>query len=205
MRKQLILAAMLAGCFYPSVASAQFGQGANPPANSTFLPRAGSQRLNSQQFYPFGYGNPQNNYYNNAYGFGGYGNNGYGNNGYGNNGWNPNGNYAFGGYGSPFNNSWQGNPWQGNPFGGGALNNPYQTPWGFGNAFGPSAPFGGYQYNGYGNFAPIVGLNNGWWPYQPGYNYNNPVNQYLQQLYLQGLPGYGTFPGGNNGILPRNP
>lgn len=190
MRKQLFLAALLAGCLHPAAAMAQFGtkppQGLTPPANSTFLPRAGGQRLNSQQFYPFGYGNPQNNYYNGVFG----------NNGFGNNGWNPYSNSSYGGYGSP---------WQGNAFGGGAFNNPYQTPWGFGNMYGPSAPFGGYQNYGYGNFAPIVGLNNGWWPYQPMYNYNNPVDQYLQQLFLQGLPGNSPAPSSKGGILPRNP
>ncbi|GEM_PF-5591006 len=199
MRKQLLFAAMFAGCLYPSVATAQFGQnapqGPSAPANSTFLPRAGGQRLNSQQFYPFGYGNPQNNYYNGVFG----------NNGYGNNAMNPYANYAPGGYGSPFNSSPYGNPWQGNPFGGG-FNNGFQNPYGFGNMYGPSAPFGGYQFNGYGNFAPIVGLNNGWWPYQPAYNYNSPINQYLNQLYLQGLPGNGNVPSSSNsGILPRNP
>lgn len=193
MRNRLCLLAALA-LVHASSASAQFGQNpftASPPGNSTFLPRAGGQRLNNQQFYPFGYGNPLNNYYNGAFG----------NNGFGSNGWNQYGNYGFGGYGSPYNSAF-GNPWQGSPFGGGVFNNPYQTPWGFGN----SAPFGGYQYNGYGNFAPIVGLNNGWWPYQPAYNYNNPVDQYLNQLFLQGLPGSGSAPSSlKNNVLPRNP
>ena len=185
MRIRFILVAALA-LAPASSASAQFGQNpftATPPGNAAFLPRSGGQRLNNQQFYPFGYGNPLNNYHNGVFG----------NNGFGNNGWNPYGNNGFGDNGSPFSN-----PWQGGPFGGGVFNNPYQTPWGFGNAFSNSAPFGGYSFYGYGNFSPIVGLNNGWWPYQPAYNYNNPVDQYLNQLFLQGLPGSGSAPSSLN-------
>jgi hypothetical protein len=71
--------------------------------------------------------------------------------------------------------------------------------------WGPGAPFGGYQFSGYGNYSPIVGWNNGWYPYDPGYNANSPINQYLQQLYLQGLPNLNNMPNGNGKILPRAP
>lgn len=192
MRTRILVCLTLAGWLHSIAAHAQFGQNlplqGNPPAGAQFLPRAGGQRINSQQFYPFGYGNPLNNYFNNSF-YGGAGN--FGGNGFGNNG--------FGAYGSPFGNPWQANQFAGNQFGGNPFTNPYQTPWGFGNMYSNSAPFGGYQYYGYGNFAPIVGVNNGWWPYQPAYNYNNPVDQYLQRLFISGLP---AIPGGAT-VLPR--
>ena len=208
MQKQLLCVGLVMAWLHASAGVAQFGQNPqlqnNPPANSHFLPRVGGPKLNSQQFYPYGYGSPLNNNYNfnNAAGFGGW--NPYTNTAFGGGagGWNPYTGTAFGGNGNPWNSPY-GNPWQGNPWGGGTFNNPWQTPWGFGNIYSNSAPFGGYQYYGYGNFAPIVGLNNGWWPYQPAYNYNNPVNQYLQNLYMQGLPNLNNLPGGNGGILPR--
>ena len=200
MRNQLLPGLVLVCWLATSAVQAQFGQnlqGQNPPANANFLPRAGGPWLNSQQFYPYGYGNPLNNYLNNAF--------------YGNTGFNP---YGGAGFGSPWNNPF-GNPWQGNGFGGGFANpfqangfgmgfgNPF-TPWGSTTSFiAPPGPFGGYQYYGYGNFSPIVGTNNGWWPYSAPFDYNNPVNQYLQNLYLQGLPGSNFMPGSNRSPAQR--
>ena len=211
---------VLAGWLHARDAPAQFGQNAplpnNVPNNVRLLPRVGNPPVNSQQFYPFGYGSPLNNFQNfggpSAFGGGGP---------YGNPGFN-----GFGGpYGAGYGNPWNGGmgnmgPWGGgyNGFGYGGFGNGsgynggvgYNGGFGyngfgngFGNMWGPGAPFGGYQFSGYGNYSPIVGWNNGWYPYDPGYN--SPINQYMQQLFLQGLPNLNNMPNGNGKILSRAP
>lgn len=213
-QKHALWIIVLAGWLQPKDAPAQFGQNAplpnNVPKNIRLLPRVGNPPANSQQFYPFGYGNPMNNFqnFNGPSAFGGgspYGNAGFNN---------------FGPpYGAGYNNPWGGgfgnagpHPWGGgaNGFGYGGFGNGFGNN-GFGyngfgnNVWGPGPPFGGYQFNGYGNFSPIAGWNNGWYPYEPGYNANNPINQYMQQLYLQGLPNLNNMPNGNGKIMPRGP
>jgi hypothetical protein len=98
-------------------------------------------------------------------------------------------------------------PWQ-NPF----------TPshWnfaGWGNGYSPWAnygswtgpPFGQYGYSGYGQFAPIVGANNGWFPYEPplggnpwgfggGYGWGGASNPFMQNPFAP-----------NNMMFPRLP
>jgi hypothetical protein len=161
---------LVTGWLYTGTANAQFGQNTpQAPPNTRFLPRVNNGYPGNASFSPF----------NNYYGNGAFGGNAY-QYGYGGYGWNSWGGSGFSPYGSPY--SGFGNPWQ---YGMGGYNN---------YAWGAGAPFGGYQFGGYGNFAPIVGVNNGWWPYQPAYDYNNPVNQALQNLYIQGLTGQVTGP-----------
>ena len=206
---------VLAAWLYPKDAPAQVGQNAqlpnNVPPNVRLLPRVGNPPANSKQFYPFGYGSPLNNYQNfggpsafggnpyansafnnfgppfgggyNGLGYGGFGNGGFGNNGFGGNG------FGFNGFGN-----------NGFGYNGGFGYNSFGS-----NMWGPGPPFGGYQFSGYGNYSPIVGWNNGWYPYEPAYNPNSPINQYMQQLYLQGLPNLNNMPNGNGKILPRGP
>jgi hypothetical protein len=233
MRKTLLCASLLAGWLQASSAWAQFGvnplnqnNGGGIP-NANFLPRNGAGYVGNLQS-AFGFnGGAGFNGFNSGYGFNGFNsgagfngfNSGYGFNG-GFNGFNSgfngfNSGYGFSGgfngFGSQFNNyasPFAAPPWGGNLAGAGLYNNPWQNPWGLpGNIYGPTGPFFGMQYNGIGNYAPIVGVNNGWWPYQPAYNPNNPVNQYLQNLYLQGLPNLNNLNNmpGNAVLPPRGP
>ncbi|MCI0684805.1 MAG: hypothetical protein L0Y71_22135 [Gemmataceae bacterium] len=205
---------LLAAWLHPSDSPAQFGQNAQLPNNVYLLPRVGSPPASNQRFYPFSNGNPFNNFpgfggtsafggrnpYAGPNNFGspwgaGFGNNGFGNpwgGGFGNAGTNQ---FGSGGYG-----------YGGSGYGGyGGLGyNGFGNGSGFSNLWATSAPFGGYNFTGYGNHMPIVGVNNGWWPYEPAYNSNSPINQYLQQLYLQGLPNLNNLPG-NGKILPQAP
>ena len=205
MRVPLLIIGLAAGCLHAAPALAQFGQNPlnrnNPqvPGNARLLPNSGAGYLGGGNYQnsPFNTNrNFNNGFANNGFnnGFNGAGFNGF-NNGYGfnNPGYGFNGfQNGFGGYNNGFGNQFNGN--FGGGFGGG-----FNAPWNYGNNFyGPAPPFGGYQFPGYGNFAPIVGVNNGWWPYEPAYNYNNPVDQYLNQLFLQGLPGSGSAPSSLN-------
>jgi hypothetical protein len=206
MRIPWLTFASLAAWLFAPPAMAQFGQ--NPlnqnkpqaPAGARLLPRSGGGYLGNYQNSPFNSANNGFGFNNNGFGFNG-SNPGFGfnNNGGGFNGFN-NG-MGFNGYNNSFGNPWAGNfpGGQPNPWGLGGAN----PAWNYGNIWGPAPPFGGYQFSGYGNYAPIVGVSNGWWPYEPAYNYNHPVNQYLTNLFLQGLPKLDTFPG--NQVQPRVP
>jgi hypothetical protein len=231
MRKTLLCASLLAGWLQASSAWAQFGvnplnqnNGGGIP-NGTLLPRSGAGYVGNLQS-AFGFNGGGFNGFNNGFGSNGFNgfnsgfngfNSGYGfngfNNGFGFNGFNSGYGFngGFNGFGSPFNNyasPFAAPPWGGNLAGAGFYNNPWQNPWGLsGNIYGPTGPFFGMQYSGFGNYAPIVGVNNGWWPYQPAYNPNNPVNQYLQNLFLQGLPNLNNLNNmpGNAVLPPRGP
>jgi hypothetical protein len=105
-------------------------------------------------------------------------------------------------------------PWmQTNPaafgFGlGGYGNNPWQNAYASMGLWG-APPFGAYQYYGYGNFAPVVGVNNGWFPYEaPWGNAMGLGGMGMQGMAMpgmgmpgMGMPGLGMpngfgFPGG---------
>jgi hypothetical protein len=92
-------------------------------------------------------------------------------------------------------------PWQ-NPFTpshwnfagmGNGYNGGY-FPWASGGMW-TAPPFGQYGYAGYGQFAPIVGANNGWFPYEAP---RGPWG-------LSGVPGWsGTNPSMSNPFMPNN-
>lgn len=178
MRNYILGLGLAVGWFSADSAQAQFGQN-NPqaPPNSHFLPRTGGSYVGKSPYGPFS-------------NFQGYNNFGAGP-------FNPYGNAWAGGYGSAFQN----NPWGGGygyqyqyQYGMGANGFGYNNAMGYNGFPGMSAPFGGYQTFGGYNFSPIVGMNNGWGPYYPAYDPNNPVNQALQNLYIQGLTGSVTGP-----------
>ncbi len=175
-----MFAGLVLGCLQTSSAVAQFATNttaSQPSGNMRTLPRLGAPYSNN---FPYGlnggFGNSGAYGFNNPYGFpGGYGFNGF--------------NYSaspFNSYGMPYG---YGAQWQYTP-NGYAFNNPSQNPYAFGSNFlMPPGPFGGYQYYGYGNFSPIVGMSNGWYPYSPVYDPYNPMNRALQDLFIQGLTG----------------
>ena len=79
-------------------------------------------------------------------------------------------------------------------------NNPYQA-----GGLWAGPPFGQYGYGGYGNFAPIVGINNGWFPYEAPWNNNGFGMPGMQGWGGQGwgAPGWGMGMGGNP-FMPNN-